>query len=382
MAATALRSLWAEPRPVDAAGPTPRDWIVVAALVVWSVAELLLRDTLAPRPLVVLAAVAVIAPVPWRRVHPLAAVGVAFGTLTAVDLARLVDGSPGLLLNSTGTTLVLTYALVRWGSGREVAGGFCFVLAWLPVTTTVDATNAANTIGAYGFFLTAGALGAALRYYATVRARDVDRAKSQEREQLARDLHDTVAHHVSGIAIQAQAGRAVAATHPERVVDTLASIEDAATRTLTELRAIVGVLRAADAVELAPQPGVDDVEQLATDSSASPQVTVTRSGDLDDLGPAVGAAIYRLAQESVTNARRHARHATQVTVAIAGEPDRVRVTVDDDGTAGVGGRSPAGYGLVGMEERASLLGGTFSAGPAAGRGWRVEATLPRARRPR
>lgn len=380
VAASALRSLWAEPRPADAAGPTRRDAIVVAALVVWSLAELVLRDTLAPRPLVVVAAAAVIAPVPWRRVHPLVAVGVAFGTLTLVDVGRLVDdGSPGLLLNSTAATLALTYALVRWGSGREIAAGACFVLAWLPVTTTVDSTNAANTVGAYGFFLTAGALGAAFRYYATVRDRDVEQAKSQEREQLARDLHDTVAHHVSGIAIQAQAGRAVAAVHPEKVVDTLASIEDAATRTLTELRAIVGVLRTSDDAELAPQHGVADVEQLATDASARPIVHVTRSGALDDLGPAVGAALYRLAQESVTNARRHA---TRVDVVVTGEPDHVRLTVDDDGTPSTGGRPPAGYGLIGMEERASLLGGTFSAGPVDGRGWRVEVTLPRTARAR
>src|SRR3712207_7456948 len=85
---------------------------------------------------------------------------------------------------------------------------------------------------------------------------------------------------------------------------------------------------------------------------------------------------YRLAQESVTNARRHARHATQVTVAVTGDADRVRLTIDDDGSSGAGGRTPAGYGLVGMRERAALLGGTFSAGPVAERGWRVEAVLP------
>jgi signal transduction histidine kinase len=109
---------------------------------------------------------------------------------------------------------------------------------------------------------------------------------------------------------------------------------------------------------------------------------VTLSGEFDDLSPAVGAAIYRLAQESVTNARRHGRHATQVTVAITGDADRVRLTIDDNGSAGAGGRAPAGYGLVGMRERAALLGGTFHAGPAAERGWRVEAILPRTGTPR
>ncbi len=92
---------------------------------------------------------------------------------------------------------------------------------------------------------------------------------------------------------------------------------------------------------------------------------MTLAGELDDLSPAVGAAIYRLAQESITNARRHARHATRVTVAVTGDADQVRLTVDDDGSVGMAGRAPAGYGLVGMRERATLLGGTFHAGPTA-----------------
>ncbi len=108
---------------------------------------------------------------------------------------------------------------------------------------------------------------------------------------------------------------------------------------------------------------------------------MTLSGEFDDLSPAVGAAIYRLAQESITNARRHARHATRVTVTVTGEADRVRLTIDDDGSA-AGGRAPAGFGLVGMRERATLLGGTFHAGPAADYGWRVEAVLPRTGTPR
>ena len=106
-----------------------------------------------------------------------------------------------------------------------------------------------------------------------------------------------------------------------------------------------------------------------------PCVEVTLFGEFDDLSPAVGAAIYRLAQESITNARRHARHATQVTVAVTGDADQVRLTIDDDGSA-AGGRGPAGYGLVGMRERASLLGGTFHAGPAAEQGWRVGGPAP------
>jgi signal transduction histidine kinase len=376
VATDALRTLWAEPRPEGAPGPQPRDWALVAALVGWSVVEAAVRVDLAPVPFLVVATLAVAIPLPWRRTHPLAATVVGFGTVTAVDVVRILAGTHGVLPSSVSATLVLTYALFRWGSGREAAGGLPVVALWLTLTIATEATTVAETVAGYAFFLLAAAFGTAIRYRARIRVRDVDQARAREREQLARELHDTVAHHVSGIAIQAQAGRAVAASHPERAVDALATIEDAATRTLTELRAIVGVLRDAHDAELAPQPGVAEVEQLATDGRTRPRVEVRLSGDLDDLGPALGAAVYRLAQESVTNARRHAHSATRVAVEVTGDADRVRLTVDDDGTA-TGSRVRAGYGLVGMEERACLLGGTFRAGPAAEGGWRVEAVLPR-----
>lgn len=382
MATSTLRSLWAEPRPTNAPARGPRDWALVAVLICWSVVDVALRQDLAPRPLLLLAALAVLGPLPWRRTHPLVAVAVAFSAWTIVDVVRILTGSHGVLLNSMSAALILAYALFRWGSGREAAIGLGVILLWLPITNAADLVSLWEGIATYGFFLLAAALGAAIRYRAKIRVRDIDQAKAREREQLARELHDTVAHHVSGIAIQAQAGRAVAASHPERAVEALAVIEDAATRTLTELRAIVGVLRASQDTEFAPQPGVAEVEQLATDGQTRPCVEVTLSGEFDDLSPAVEAAIYRLAQESITNARRHARHATQVTVAVTGDADRVRLTIDDDGSSGPGGRAPAGYGLVGMRERASLLGGTFHAGPAAERGWRVEAVLPRSGTPR
>ena len=381
MATDALRSLWAEPRPTNAPDRGPRDWALVAALAGWSVVEVVLRQDLAPRPLLLLAVLAVIGPLLWRRTHPLVAVAVSFGTLTIVDIVRILTGSQDVLPNSISAALILAYALFRWGSGREAASGLGVILLWLAITSVADTHSLWETVAGYAVFLFAAALGAAVRNRAKIRIRDIDQAKAREREQLARELHDTVAHHVSGIAIQAQAGRAIAASHPERAVEALAIIEDAATRTLTELRAIVGVLRATQDTEFAPQPGVAEVERLATDGQTRPCVEVTLSGEFDDLSPAVGAAIYRLAQESITNARRHARHATQVTVAVTGDADQVRLTIDDDGSA-AGGRAPAGYGLVGMQERASLLGGTFHAGPAAERGWRVEAVLPRTGTPR
>ncbi|WP_427117220.1 sensor histidine kinase [Pseudarthrobacter scleromae] len=382
MVTKALRSLWAEPRPANPPRRVWRDGALVAVLLVWSVVEAVLREDIMWRPLVLAAVLVVLAPLWWRRTHPLAAVTVSFGTLTAVDVARILAGEDAGLLTSIGGVLVLAYALFRWGSGREAAIGLVVILVWLVITHIADPTSQADVVGAFAFFLFAAALGAAIRYHAYARTRDIDEARAREREQLARDLHDTIAHHVSGIAIQAQAGRAVATSHPERATEALVVIEDAASRTLTELRSMVGVLRASEGVDFAPGPGVADLPRLAGQAEGGPRVDVELSGELDDLSPVVGAALYRLAQESVTNARRHARCATRVAVRVVGDAEQVRLTVDDDGAASTAGGGPSGYGLVGMRERARLLGGTFHAGPSAGGGWRVEAMLPRAGAPR
>ena len=145
---------------------------------------------------------------------------------------------------------------------------------------------------------------------------------------------------------------------------------------------MVGVLRASEGADFAPSQGVADLGRLAGQAGGVPQVDVELSGELDDLSPVVGAALYRLTQESVTNARRHARSATRVAVRVVGDAEQVRLTVDDDGSVSTAGGSPSGFGLVGMRERAKVLGGTFPAGPSAGGGWRVEALLPRAGAPR
>ena len=374
MVRSALRALWAEPRPPRPPVRVWRDRALVAVLVSWSVVETLVRHDLAWRPVVLTVSLVIALALWWRRTHPLGAVAVAFGTLIAFDVTRIV-AIDGTGLNSIAAVLVLPYSLFRWGAGREAAIGLGLILVWLAVTLATVSTGPAEVVAGYGFFLFSAALGASIRYHAGARVRDIEQAELRQRNQLARELHDTVGHHVSAIAVQAQAGRALAATHPDRALATLETIEESASRTLEEMRAMVRVLRDGTEPDLAPHPGVADIERLARSVGGWPRVDVRLSGDLDDLDPSVGIALHRIAREAVTNAVRHARHATRITVRVTDEGEGVRLTVRDDGDAG---SHPApGYGLVGMAERASLLGGTLRAGPDPDGGWTVDAVLPR-----
>ena len=252
MVRAVLGALWAEPRPTHPPVRMWRDRALVGLLVVWSIAEALLREDRTWWPVVLTVSIVVAGCLLWRRTHPLAAVAVGFGTLIAFDVARILGvDATGLL--SIAAVLVLPYALVRWGSGREAAVGLGIILVWLAVTHVADPTAPAEVVAGFGFFLFSAALGAAIRFHANSRLREIEREKLRQRTELARELHDTVAHHVSAIAVQAQAGRALSATDPDRALATLGAIEEAASRTLEEMRAIVGVLRDRTGPDLAPR---------------------------------------------------------------------------------------------------------------------------------
>ena len=372
----AARALWAEP---PAPGPPPVGWpdaVLVAVLAALMVVELVVRQDLAWPVISVVLVVLLAGALLVRRLHPLAAVVGAFGSFVVVDVAALVAGVEWEGMNTTGFALVLPYALLRWAPGRQVVLGLGFMA--VPVLVDqVGATPAGDALAGTLVLLLAAALGASVRYQDTARRRALDQVRLRGREQLARELHDTVAHHVSAIAIQAQAGKALAGSKPGIAVDALDVIEEEASRTLDEMRSIVGALRQGEDPELAPLPGVADLERLALTADDWPHVDVDLSGDLHDLRPSVDTALYRLAQESITNARRHARNATWIRVTVAADEERVRLTVHDDGDGRSAGTGAPGYGLLGMAERAKLQGGSLDAGPDPEGGWTVRAVLPR-----
>lgn len=233
----------------------------------------------------------------------------------------------------------------------------------------------ADLFGGSVLLLLIVALAAVFRYRADLWQRQQREIRNQERVALARELHDTVAHHVSAIAVQAQAGGVVAGIQPEKAVEVLAAIESEASRTLAEMRSMVRVLREEEAVAYSPQPGVADLPALAR-ADATPAVEVSLNGPLTRLPGPVDAALYRLAQEALTNAVRHARGATRVGIDVRREGEVVRLRVSDDGHTEPGPAPEPGFGLLGMTERAQLLGGSLRAGPAPEGGWVVEAVLP------
>lgn len=367
-----FRSVLAEPRAPDPPARNWRDWALVGALLVTAAGEAIFRPDVPWRPLATVVTLLVIPVLLWRRSHPLLATAVGFGGGAMVlHIPMILDGVAEVGLNSMVCVLLLPYALYRWASGREALIGTAIVA--VPVGLGLAATdNVGDLIGGATVVAAAFALGAAMRFRAVAHGREVQQARTLERGELARELHDTVAHHVSAIAIQAQAGRTVAATDPAAALEALAVIEAEASRTLAEMRTMVRVLRDGEAVDYAPQRGIGDLDEL---TRMSPLVQVQCVGDLADLPQPVEVAVYRICQESVTNAIRHALHPTRVSVEVRGEAGVVRLRVHDDGAAARLSTS-GGYGLLGMAERAKLLGGACQAGPDPAGGWTVEATLP------
>ena len=373
------RLLWAEP---GAPNPPPRgqrDWVLAAVVMTVAALEAVLRDDVV-WPLVALAVGCVLGvAILSRRARPLMAVALAFGTFAALDIGMAIANLEPMVLYSGAAVVVLVYSLFRWGSGRDIVVGLAVMLIGFAASVLTDDTGLTDIIGGAAVLLFAAALGVAVRYRSTAREQLIERAKLTERELLARELHDTVAHHVSAIAIQAQAGLFLLQSgSSDGATDALEIIDREAAQTLAEMRTMVGALRDRGAQPRVVTPhGLADLERLAADSSDSLRVELALRRDLGELSPALEAALFRVAQESVTNARRHARQATRIEIDVSGSATDVHMTVSDDGARTDPARHAIGYGLVGMTERVSLLGGTLTAGTKPDRGWSVQATLPR-----
>lgn len=378
-----LRAVLDEPAVPDPPRRVWRDWALVAATASSAVLEAVFRTdpewaAVAPiwKSVLLVTLLATLPLLMIRRQRPLlATVGGFSATIVVHAVVSWIEGAPGGLITSA-VMLIPLYAACRWASGRDalIASGVGVLAGIIGIVT--DPGTVGEAIGGFIVLSIPVEAGLLVRYRAAARRRAIAEAQSRERVELARELHDTVAHHVSAIAVQAQAGQALAATQPERALEVLGVIEEAASRTLREMRAMVGTLRAGTGAELAPQQGVADLERLVRDAPGPVPVELRVADDLGPVGPATDAALFRIAQESLTNAFRHARRASRVRVRVWPDGEIVRLVVSDDGEHANGSRAD-GFGLLGMAERAHLLGGELRAGPAEGRGWLVSVELPR-----
>ncbi|MFD8010341.1 sensor histidine kinase [Streptomyces sp. NPDC058955] len=217
------------------------------------------------------------------------------------------------------------------------------------------------------------------------------RAVEHERARIARELHDVVTHHVSVMIIQAGAARTIMKTSPEQAGEALLAVEASGRSAMTELRHVMGLLTMADEdegrdedadrpdapAELAPQPGLDRLDALVGRvRDAGLPVALTVTGPPRDLPSGIGLAAYRVVQEALTNAVKHAAGAT-AAVTVEYGPDRLRVEVTDTGgRPGPGAATGNGRGLIGLRERLAVYGGTLVTARRLTGGYRVEALIP------
>ena len=204
-------------------------------------------------------------------------------------------------------------------------------------------------------------------------------AASGERARIARELHDVIAHSVSVMVIQAGAARMVMGSDPQRAEASLESVARAGREALAEMRRLLGVLGGGDGPQgLAPQPGLADVEELVVRACAAGLATELRViGEPSSVSPALDLCAYRIVQEALTNAIKHAGPA-RATVSVRWASDAIEVEISDTGRGrDADDQEPGGHGIPGMRERAALHGGHLHVGPATSGGFMVQARLPR-----
>ncbi|MFF7247580.1 sensor histidine kinase [Embleya sp. NPDC008237] len=307
----------------------------------------------------------------------------AFGLLmagAAAVVARFthLPGEPGAA--AVLGLLVLGGSAVRalaWRQAAAVAvAGLALMAAGL---LTVEAPSTPFRVGIEVWTLALGA-GLGLRFLDHRRRATAEAVRQEERLALARELHDVVAHHITGMVVQTQAARIVARRRPESLDTTLAGIEEAGGEALAAMRRVVGLLRDTDDVATtAPTaPGPEQLAELVRRFDGhGPEVSMRLPAKSAPWPPEVATTIHRIVQEALTNVARHAAYARTAIVDIVEGPETVTVTVTDDAPPG---RTPrkhhGGYGLIGMRERVEALGGHLSAGPGPDTGWSVRAALP------
>jgi signal transduction histidine kinase len=322
-----------------------------------------------------------------RRRHPGWAAGVGLAVaVVAIVVARTahLPAEPGPAMTLGLSVLVgstIRRLQVPWAAAVAAVGLALVVGTGLTAPAPPSGVPAVTTWGGAGW-LAALATGLGLRVLDARRHVAAEQVRRDERLELARELHDVVAHHITGVVLHAQAARVVRRKHPEKLDDSLAGIEAAGSEALAAMRRVVGLLRDTD--DAAPAtPGPEQLSDLVERFTRHGHTVRLRlPGNELEWPPEVTSTVYRVVQESLTNIARHAPHARSVSVSVTENHiprDRQAIIVEVvDDAPPTPARYPrrGGYGLVGMRERVEALDGTLSAGPCSGNGWSVRATLP------
>jgi signal transduction histidine kinase len=378
-----------------------QDLVLAVALAVVNVLSLLAyRGLLHPLWLALVLVAAQGIPLAWRRSWPLAVMIVVGGVRIAYD--RIGFGFAPFPLGPAiafYTVIDRSAPLWRWITTAAVTAGIAISLSARGHHEPYDAIFQAM------IFLTAWAAGVLSRTKrAHLRAAQgrADRAEAEldaraareaaaERARIARELHDVVAHHVSLVAVQAEAAASLLPGRPEQARRSVDVIADTARQALAELRRLLGVLRGpAERPETAPSASLTELDALLDQvRGAGLPVELTVKGRSSPLPPGVDLTVYRIVQEALTNTVRHAA-AARACVTLAYEPGYVTVSVADSGPGRDGTAAPAdggqagagarlaspGFGLAGIAERVASCGGNLTVGPTAAGGFAVTARLP------
>ncbi len=327
-------------------------------------------------------------PIALRRYRPLAVLAVTVIAETLLLIFRPGAGGP------VGVIVAL-YTVAAYCERRVSIRAAA--LAALPITVAVIVNNGAHTgqvIPELAVFAIAWVVGDNIRtrraYLAELEARaarlereredKADRAVIEERARIARELHDVIAHNVSVMVVQAAAGEDVFDEDPGKARESLAAVASTGRAALTELRRLLGVIRAEDDrgdPAYAPQPGIERIDELIGQvRETGLPVELSVLGEARPLPEGVGLCAYRIVQEALTNTLKHA-HASTAQVQLRYVADALELQVLDDGcgTTSLNGETD-GQGLIGMRERVALFGGELTAEPRSGRGYEVRARLP------
>ncbi|MCQ8192290.1 sensor histidine kinase [Streptomyces rugosispiralis] len=315
-----------------------------------------------------------VVPLVWRRRAPLAVLTAIIATSALYKPA--VEG-PGQPLPYTGLVIIYTVAVVSPPWKRLVAGGLLTVA--VPVSVWLNTRTARELTFSLFVFAAAYVLGRLTDARQREHRIEAERAAARERARIAREMHDILSHAVSLMIVQAEAGPVAVRTAPERAEAAFDAISATGRDAMAQLRRMLGVLREGDEPDRAPrepQPGLAGLPELLDRIRASGlEVAYESVGAVRPLPEAIGASVFRIVQEALTNVVKHAA-AHRVSVRLTYGEGAVDIRVLDDGRGARSG-SGGGHGLVGVRERAAAHGGTAVTGPGPdGRGFEVRVQLP------